>query len=302
LLAHLDRDRTIGLVGPSTNYASSVQQVESGYNGLDEFLRFAKRMAREHAGQGEEVDRLVGVCLAARRQLFDEVGLFDERFGMGNYEDDDLCVRVRQRGYKLVWAKDVFIHHIGSQTFATVQVDYQALLARNREILRQKWDLRTHAPERIRHIVISTPTASLVGTSSAVHAEPDPERIQAATEAIKAGRWDEALAVLTPLGAAFPASGEVQGLWGRALWGAGQLREAEARLRRAVSLTPTDRGWRFLLVQLYLEARRGSEALAELEAWRRVDPSDGDAGRLLEELRRRQAGAPQESEVLSGKA
>ena len=145
---------------PSTNYASSIQQIEAGYNGVDEYLKFAKRIARENAGQGEEVDRLVGVCLAARRRLFDEVGLFDERFGMGNYEDDDLCVRVRQRGYKLLWAKDVFIHHIGSQTFAAVQVDYQELLTRNREILRQKWDLRAHTPERIRHIVMTAPSVA----------------------------------------------------------------------------------------------------------------------------------------------
>lgn len=302
LLAHLDRDRMIGLVGPSTNYASSVQQIPSRYEGLDEFLAFAKRLAREHAGQGEEVDRLVGVCLAARRQLFDEVGLLDERFGMGNYEDDDLCMRVRQRGYTLVWAKDVFIHHVGSQTFASMQVDYQALLARNREILRRKWDLRAHAPERIRHVVLTTQTSVPAGVSLAPSAEPDQEQLHAAAEAVRARRWDDALAALTPLGAAFPASGRVQGLWGQALWGAGRHVEAEARLRRAISLSPADRGWRFLLAQLYLETGRASDALAELEAWQRIDPSDKDAEGLIVALRRRHAGERHGSEALSGKA
>ena len=302
LLAHLDRDRMIGLVGSSTNYASSVQQIEAGYNDLDEYLMFAKRIARDHAGQGEEVDRLVGVCLAARRQLFEEVGLFDERFGMGNYEDDDLCVRVRQRGYKLLWAKDVFIHHVGSQTFAAVQADYQALLTRNREILRRKWDLRIHAPERIRHIVLPAQPAMLAKSPSVAQPEPEPEQLRAAAQAISGQQWHEALTRLKPLGVGFPASAQVQGLWGRALWGAGQAADAEARLRRAVSLAPTDRGWRFLLVHFYLEARRGREALAELETWNRLNPGDADAERLSSELRRRQEHAPHGSEALSGKA
>jgi hypothetical protein len=292
----------IGLVGSSTNYASSIQQIEAGYNGLDEYLMFAKRIARDHAGEGEEVDRLVGVCLAARRRLFEEVGLFDERFGMGNYEDDDLCVRVRQRGYKLLWAKDVFIHHVGSQTFAAVQADYQALLARNREILRQKWDLRIHAPERIRHLVLPAQTAMVAKSPSVAQLEPEPEQIRAAAQAIRGEQWHEALARLKPLGAGFPASAQVQGLWGHALWGAGQAADAEARLRRAVSLAPTDRGWRFLLVHFYLETRRGREALAELETWNRLNPGDTDAERLITELRRPQELAPHGSEALSAKA
>jgi GT2 family glycosyltransferase/glycosyltransferase involved in cell wall biosynthesis len=302
LLAHLDRNRTIGLVGPSTNYASSLQQIESSYNGLEEYLAFAKRIARQYAGKAEAVDRLVGVCLAARRELFEEVGLFDERFGMGNYEDDDFCMRVRQRGYMLLWAKDVFIHHIGSQTFAAVQTDYQGLLTRNREILRQKWDLRTHTPERIRHIIMSGGPLTRGECPPVAQVEPGEERLQAVVGAVNAEQWQQALTELTHLGAAFPASATVQGLWGRALFGAGRAEEAEARLRRAVALAPRDRGWRFLLVQLYLERRRFQEALAEVEAWQQVSPEDADAAQLAGRLRQLRSETRVGTEVLSGKA
>lgn len=42
--------------------------------------------------------------------------LFDELFGVGGYEDNDLCVRAELRGWRCAIAGDVFIHHVGHQT------------------------------------------------------------------------------------------------------------------------------------------------------------------------------------------
>ncbi len=287
LLDHLDRGPAAGLVGPSTNYASSRQQIDAQYTGLDEYLRFAERIAREHKGQVEEVDRLVAVCLAARRRLFEEVGLLDERFGLGNYEDDDLCLRVRMAGYRLLWAKDVYLHHIGSQTFAAVQVDYDNLLRRNREVLRRKWDVRTHAPERLRHLLVMEPAAPSEREASRPQTDPDPETMGRVLAALQAGRWEEALQSVEPLGRAFPATATIQGCWGQALWRTGRPTEAEARLRRAVSLAPRDRGWVLLLVQLLLEAGRHREALAEVEAAGCRLPEDDELTALANQLRER---------------
>ena len=46
-----------------------------------------------------DVDRLVGFCLLFRRTLMDQIGLLDERFGIGCYEDDDFCRRALDAGY-----------------------------------------------------------------------------------------------------------------------------------------------------------------------------------------------------------
>jgi O-antigen biosynthesis protein len=289
LLDHLEREPAAGLVGPSTSYASSAQQIPAEYTGLEEYLRFARRIAREHKGQTVEVDRLVGVCLAARRRLFEEIGLFDERFGLGNYEDDDLCLRVRMAGYRLLWARDVYIHHIGSQTFASVQVDYQGLLEKNREIFRQKWDVRGQASERLRHLLAAplatTPAAASLPDSPP--AGPDPERLAALAAAGRAGSWGAILGELERLGTRHPAAAAVQALWGQALWRAGRRAEAEARLRRAVALTPEAVEARTLLAELYMAAGRAGEALAELEAVRRLRPQDDEVAELVRALRDR---------------
>jgi GT2 family glycosyltransferase len=59
-----------------------------------------------------DTDRPVGFCLLMRREVLDNVGLFDGRFGPGCFEDDDYSRRTRQAGYRLVIARDAFVHHL----------------------------------------------------------------------------------------------------------------------------------------------------------------------------------------------
>ncbi|RMD50910.1 glycosyltransferase family 2 protein [Candidatus Parcubacteria bacterium] len=49
-----------------------------------------------------EVDSLIGAALFTRREALNQVGLFDERFFM-YYEDNDLCRRFWEKGYKVVY-------------------------------------------------------------------------------------------------------------------------------------------------------------------------------------------------------
>jgi GT2 family glycosyltransferase len=67
-------------------------------------------------------------------------GLLDERFGLGLFEDDDYCERVRQAEYHVACAEDVYIHHHHSATFGLLsKAEYDTLFARNREYYESKW-------------------------------------------------------------------------------------------------------------------------------------------------------------------
>jgi GT2 family glycosyltransferase len=44
---------------------------------------------------------VTGACCMTRREVFDEVGGFDERFAL-DFNDVDYCLRVRGRGYRIV--------------------------------------------------------------------------------------------------------------------------------------------------------------------------------------------------------
>ena len=131
----------IGLVGPCSNCVSGPQQVASDYSDSGNgFEAFAERWAAEHHQQVQVVERLVGFCLMIRREALDRIGLLDERFGIGNFEDDDYCRRASLAGFRAVIARDCFVHHFGSATFRASGIDYAALMERNRCLFEAKWN------------------------------------------------------------------------------------------------------------------------------------------------------------------
>ena len=97
----------VGLVGPVSNCAASPQHVQGEYRDLSDIDLFAIRHRQQFAGKAVGVERLTGFCLLVRREIVEQVGGFDERYGLGFFEDDDLCVRAREAGFKLVVAQDV---------------------------------------------------------------------------------------------------------------------------------------------------------------------------------------------------
>jgi GT2 family glycosyltransferase/2-polyprenyl-3-methyl-5-hydroxy-6-metoxy-1,4-benzoquinol methylase len=139
LVDALRRDPQIGLVGPVSNRVSGLQQVPAGYDDLAGLDGFAWEWSQQHAGQVVDLNRLVGFCLMIRREVVDRIGLLDERFGLGNFEDDDYCRRARAVGYRTVVAVDAFIHHFGGRTFVGSGVDFASLMAENERKYREKW-------------------------------------------------------------------------------------------------------------------------------------------------------------------
>jgi GT2 family glycosyltransferase len=57
-----------------------------------------------------------GICFMAHRRVFDTIGLFDENFRIGQYEDKDLFLRATLAGFGLGTVGGAFLHHFGSVT------------------------------------------------------------------------------------------------------------------------------------------------------------------------------------------
>jgi len=76
------------------------------------------------------VDWLSGACLAVRGDLLRELGGLDERYFL-YYEDEELCLQVRSRGYEVVLLPQLQAVHIGgasSQPGATWPHLYRSML------------------------------------------------------------------------------------------------------------------------------------------------------------------------------
>jgi GT2 family glycosyltransferase len=122
LLTKLRGQGNVAAVGPKQLLPNgTIYHTEVGFN--DERIPFHLWLGYAHDHQS--VQREKGVlalnfgCVLIRREAFDKVEGFDKRFGLaGNYEDIDLCLRLRKAGYVLIYTPSAEILHFGGQTLA----------------------------------------------------------------------------------------------------------------------------------------------------------------------------------------
>lgn len=88
----------------------------------------------------QNLSAVTGACLMMRKAVFDEVGGFDERFIIA-FNDIDLCLKIRQKGYLVVWTPHAELYHHESVTRGHDLDDpvRQARLEGEEDLFRGKW-------------------------------------------------------------------------------------------------------------------------------------------------------------------
>lgn len=64
----------------------------------------------------QTVSCVTGACMVLRRAVYDEIGGMDEVNLPVSYNDVDLCLRLRERGYRIVWTPWAELEHFESAT------------------------------------------------------------------------------------------------------------------------------------------------------------------------------------------
>jgi GT2 family glycosyltransferase len=142
MVAPMQRDSRIGLVGPRSNYVAGPQLVERvPYESMEDLDGFAAERARVYANTGDFATWIVGFCMLVRMSVVERIGGLDPVFGSGNFEDTDFCLRAMLAGWVGWIANDVFVHHYGHVTFIGAGIDWVESMKRNGRIFAGKWNV-----------------------------------------------------------------------------------------------------------------------------------------------------------------
>ena len=140
LSKHLQRDQTIGLIGPVTNNIGNEAKIDILYTNMSEMLIKSAAYTRRHIGRLTPLRTAAFFCVMMARTTFEAIGPLDEAFGRGFFEDDDYCRRIEKAGLRVVCAEDVFVHHNLSASFDQLnQKERQKLFEENKKIYEAKW-------------------------------------------------------------------------------------------------------------------------------------------------------------------
>ena len=136
---HVQR-REVGAVGAQLLYPDGTVQhggVVLGVGGIAEHA--FRGFPADYAGANRQLQvtrnysAVTGACLLTRRDVFEQVGGFDEEQLPVTYNDVDLCLKMRRAGYLIVYTPYAKLyHHESASRRASVE-------PRETEVMRQRW-------------------------------------------------------------------------------------------------------------------------------------------------------------------
>jgi GT2 family glycosyltransferase len=146
LVSHAVRE-DVGAVGARLWYPDGTLQHGGVILGLGGVAGHAfPHIPRGHPGYfnramlQQNCSAVTGACLAARKSVFEELGGFDEENLGVTFNDIDFCLRLTQRGYRVVWTPYAnLIHHESASRGHQRTPEEQAEFERAVDYMQRTW-------------------------------------------------------------------------------------------------------------------------------------------------------------------
>ncbi len=122
LLSFAGKDR-VGIIGSTVVYANDRNTIQcaggctySPATTIFKGVLAGEPLSRVIKGSGQPpLDYIFGASLFVRADVFEKCGLLNEDFFLF-YEEIDLCMRAKQKGFLLNWCRQAIVYHEGSSS------------------------------------------------------------------------------------------------------------------------------------------------------------------------------------------
>ena len=121
----------IGIVNPNSNTLGWKPKKRQSLEAVAQELK-------SYSGEYSRLPWASGFCMLIKRKVIQKVGLFDEIYGMGTFEDADFSKRAQGLGYSCVCARASYVYHRERRSFIKFK-KFDRDFERNRQIFFSKW-------------------------------------------------------------------------------------------------------------------------------------------------------------------
>jgi GT2 family glycosyltransferase len=113
----------LGVGGEANHFSYRLPRQASGYFGRNQLI--------------SSVSGVTGACLIVKKSIYEEVGGLDETNLAVAFNDVDLCLKIRERGYRNVWTPhaELYHHESASRGFDATSARFQ----KETEYMRKRW-------------------------------------------------------------------------------------------------------------------------------------------------------------------
>lgn len=126
-----EKEKSIGIVNANSNTLGCKPRAGQSAESLAEELKRC-------SGKYTILAWATGFCMLIKREVIKKAGLFDEAYGMGNFEDADFSKRAQRLGYSSVCAIASYVYHHERRSFIRFK-RFDSEFNRNRELFYSRW-------------------------------------------------------------------------------------------------------------------------------------------------------------------
>jgi cellulose synthase/poly-beta-1,6-N-acetylglucosamine synthase-like glycosyltransferase len=130
MVAVMEANPEIGLLNPSSNTSGQFPEGRS----IDNYALSLNWLK----GRIQELYTCRGFCMLVQREVIDRVGLLDEIYHIGYFDDTDYCKRAQKMGFRTARAKAAYVFHRENITFKSLH-NNKDLFDSNEKIFFERW-------------------------------------------------------------------------------------------------------------------------------------------------------------------